>query len=200
MSARVGGEAHYAIGLWNPHAPAGSGPARLENVLTVKGANLVEPVLVAPRARPRRFPSGLHPWNYANLLALDARVSLDGDVKGTPASVRLESLDAEGQVIAHGAAPVAADGSFFVKTPADQPIRFILLDGKGEVLRRERGWFWIRDGEQRICVGCHAGPARSPENRVPEVLLRSTTPVDLTGAGGAVHAAIRAGLPGGSAR
>jgi hypothetical protein len=200
VSARAAGETHYAIALWNPNAPAQLGPARLETVLAVKGKDLVEPALIAPRLRPRRFPSGLHPWKTANLLALDARVSLDGDLKETPASVRLESLDAKGHVVVHGTAPVASDGSFFVQTPADQPIRFLLLDRKGAVLGRERGWFWIRSGEQRICVGCHVGPERSPENRVPGVLLRTTTPVDLTGAKGALRAAMRNGLPGGAAR
>jgi len=77
---------------------------------------------------------------------------------------------------------VEADGSFFVRTPADKPIRFALLDAKGSVVREEHGWFWIRRGEQRYCVGCHAGPERSSENRVPVVLLRTTIPVDLTGA------------------
>jgi hypothetical protein len=80
-----------------------------------------------------------------------------------------------------GTAPVASDGSFFVKTPADRPIRFVLLDAKGAAVRQEHGWFWIRSGEQRICVGCHTGPERASENRVPEMLLRTTTPVDLTG-------------------
>ena len=75
------------------------------------------------------------------------------------------------------------DGSFFVKAPADRAIRFVLLDAKGAVLRQEHGWFWIRRGEQRICVGCHAGPEHAAENRVPAVLLRTTTPVDLTGIG-----------------
>ena len=76
-----------------------------------------------------------------------------------------------------GTAPVEPDGSFFVKTPADRPIRFALLDAKGAVIRQEHGWFWIRRGEQRFCVGCHAGPERAPENRVPAVLLHTTTPV-----------------------
>ena len=53
---------------------------------------------------------------------------------------------------------------------------------KGAILRQEHGWFWIRSGEQRICVGCHTGPERASENRVPAVLLRTTTPVDLSGA------------------
>lgn len=200
VSARAAGETHYAIALWNPNAPAGAGPERLETVLAVKGKDLVEPALIAPRTRPRRFPSGLHPWKYANLLALDARVSLDGDLKEAPARVRLESLDSRGHVVVYGTAPVESDGSFFIKTPGDQPIRFLLLDRKGAGLRRERGWMWIRSGEQRICVGCHAGPERSPENRVPAVLLRSTTPVDLTGASGALHAVMRDGLAGGAAR
>jgi hypothetical protein len=42
----------------------------------------------------------------------------------------------------------------------------------------------VRHGEQRICVGCHTGPEQAPENRVPAVLLRTTTPVDVTGAAG----------------
>ncbi len=138
------------------------------------GEDLVEPVLVAPRNRPNRHPSGLHPWNYANLLALDARVSRDGALKGTPVLVRLETQDAAGRAMTMGTAPVEGDGSFFVKVPADRPIRFALLDFKGAVLQQEHGWFWARGGEQRICVGCHAGPERASENRVPSVLMRTT--------------------------
>jgi hypothetical protein len=69
-----------------------------------------------------------------------------------------------------------------VQVPGDQPIRFVLLDQHGSVVRQEHGWFWIRAGEQRICVGCHTGPERASENRVPAVLMRTTTPFDLTGA------------------
>ncbi len=176
MSARAGDESRFAIHLWKP------GTRRMKTVFAERGKNLVEPVLVNPRVKPLRFPSGLHHWNYANLLVLDSRMSIEGDLRQTPTSVRLESLDAKGHVIVNGTAPVASDGSFFVKVPGDRPIRFLLLDRKGVVMRRERGWFWARSGVQRICVGCHAGPARSPENRVPEVLLQNTTPVDLTGA------------------
>jgi hypothetical protein len=96
-------------------------------------------------------------------------------------SVRLEAQDAKGRAVAMGTAPVEKDGSLFVKVPVDRPIRFELLDFKGTVLRQERGWFWARGGEQRICVGCHAGPERASENRVPDVLMRTIEPVDLTG-------------------
>lgn len=175
LSARTSANARYALKLRKPGAA-------LQAVYAQRGMNLIEPVLLAPRPRPRRFPSGLHPWNYANLMALDARLSLAGDLKTAPAFVRLEKEDADGKAIVTGKAPVAADGSFYVKVPSDQPIRFALLNEKGAVLRRERGWFWIRSGEQRICVGCHAGPQRSSENNRPEVFDRTTMPDDLTGA------------------
>jgi hypothetical protein len=167
----------------------------MQTLLAESGRDLVEPVLVAPRTRPHHHPSGLHDWNYANLLALDARLSRAGDLKAAPTSVRLETLDAQGHTVATGTAPVEADGSFFVQTPADRPIRFALLDEKGAVLRQEHGWFWIRRGEQRICVGCHVGPERASENRVPAVLVRTTTPFDLSGvnAGGVEQH----GTPGG---
>lgn len=192
VSAKKPGETYYAITLWKP------GEASLKTVIAQRDENLLNPVLIAPRIPPRRFPSGLHPWDYANMLALDSRLSLEGDLKQTPTSVRLESLDARGHVVVNGAAPVAPDGSFYVKVPSDQPIRFALLDRRGTVLRRQQGWFWIRAGEQRICVGCHTGPARSPDNRVPEVLLQTTTPVDLTRP--LFHASTESGSPGGISR
>jgi hypothetical protein len=130
------------------------------------------------------------------MLALDARQSRAGNLKVAPASVRLEMQDAAGHAVVTGTAPVESDGSFFVKVPADKPIRFELLDEKGAVLRQERGWFWIRRGEQRICAGCHTGPERSSENRMPAVLLRTTTPADLSGANHA--SAAKRALPGGN--
>jgi hypothetical protein len=175
MSVRAATSAKYALKLWKP------GSTSMQPVLARSDENLVEPVLVSPRDRPKRHPSGLHDWDYANMLVLDARVSRDGGLKGTPVSVRLETQSDAGKVVAMGTAPVEQDGSFFVKVPADRPIRFLLLDSNGCVLRQEHGWFWIRRGEQRYCVGCHAGPERAPENRVPAVLVRTTTPVDLSG-------------------
>ncbi len=175
VSAKSTSEKNYAIKLWKPGASA------LQTVLAESGNELVEPVLVAPHSTPKRHPSGLHPWDYANLLALDARISRDGALKGVPATVRVEAKDGTGYPVALGIAPIEPDGSYFVKVPGDRPIRFAVLDAKGSILRQERGWFWARGGEQRICVGCHAGPERASENRVPAVLLRTTTPVDLTG-------------------
>jgi hypothetical protein len=166
--------AHFALDLWKPGAPA------LQTVLAESGEDLVDPVLLAPRDRPKRHPSALHEWTYANLLELDARQSREGDLKEAPASVRLETTDDAGRTIVAGEAPVEEDGSFYVRTPADRPIRFALLDESGAVVRQEHGWFWIRRGEQRVCVGCHTGPERASRNRVPDALLRSTRPADFS--------------------
>jgi hypothetical protein len=175
VSVRSAPGTAFALKSWRPGATA------LRTVLALSGRNLVDPIVLAPRPRPRRHPSGLHPWDYANLMAMDARLSRSGDLKTAPARVRLETLDAKGRAVVTGTAPVESDGSFFVQVPGDRPIRLALLDSRGNIVRREQGWFWARGGEQRICVGCHTGPERAAENRVPQVLLRSTTPVDLTG-------------------
>jgi hypothetical protein len=175
VSAKTAVETHYAIRLWRP------GDAKLQSILSETGNDLVEPVLIAPRLTPKRHPSALHPWDYANLLALDARISRDGALNGTPTSVRVEMKDAGDHSIVLGTSPIEPDGSYLIKVSGDKPIRFAVLDAKGNILRQERGWFWARCGEQRYCVGCHAGPEHAAENRIPAVLLRTTTPTDLTG-------------------
>ena len=180
VSARTAGAPHYSLKLMKLPGP-GSTASPMTALFAQSGVDLVEPVLVAPRTRPNIHPTALHPWSYANLLALDARQSRDGALSRPPALVQLETLGQDGRAVPMGQAPVEPDGSFFVQVPADQPVRFTLLDDKGTVLKREQGWFWIRRGEQRYCVGCHVGPEHAPENHMPQVLQRSTTAVNLTG-------------------
>jgi hypothetical protein len=176
LSERDGRNGHFKLSVW------GAGQPRLRTVLERDAEDLVEPVLVTPRPMPNRHPSALHDWTTANLLALDSRQSRDGSMNAPIALVKLEAQDILGHPVTLGTSPVEADGSFFVKVPGDKPIRFSLLDKSGNTIRQEHGWFWIRSGEQRICVGCHVGPERAPENQVPAVLLRTTIPVDLSGA------------------
>ena len=160
-----------------------TGPAGiLRPVVVEPNANVIQPTLITQRAVPKSHPSALHDWPYANLLCLKAYTSKYSFAEGSIRSVRLYRRDAGGNARLLGTAPVESDGSFFVQVPADQPLQIELTDSSGKILKRQAGWFWMRRGEQRACVGCHAGPETAPENAVPIILLKSTTPADMTGA------------------
>jgi len=170
------GKNPFQLVWWNP------GAVTLRPAVVESNANVVQPVLVTERAAPNRHPSGLHEWPNANLLCLNAYTSKYKFAAGTIRSVRLYTRDDAGAIKLLGTAPVESDGSFFVQVPTEQPLQIELLDASGKTLKRQAGWFWMRRGEQRACVGCHAGPETAPENAVPMILLRSTTPADMTGA------------------
>jgi hypothetical protein len=144
------------------------------------GAGAFQPVLVRARAVPKRHPSALGDRDGANLLCLNVYTSKLRIPEGTVTAVRVWALDDRGAGLKVGQAPVEKDGSFYVQAPSERPIRFELLDRNLRTVAAEKGWFWARRGEQRVCVGCHAGPERSPENAVPDVLRRTTEPVRLT--------------------
>jgi len=146
----------------------------------VAGPNAWQPVVVRVRPAPPDHPTGLGNREGANLLCLNAYVSKTQQIpKGAVAEVRLWSMNDRGAAVEMGKAPVETDGSFYVQTPSEAPLRFELLDRAGKTVAAEKGWFWARTGEQRVCVGCHAGPERAPENAVPQVLLRTQKPVPM---------------------
>lgn len=137
-----------------------------------------QPVLIEARRVPPIHPSGLGDREGANILCLNAYTSKSERIPaGAVSTVRVWSLTDAGAPMALGETKVDPDGSFYLQVPSERPLRFELLDGPGKTLCAERGWFWMRKGEQRVCVGCHAGPERAPENAVPQVLLRTQTPV-----------------------
>jgi hypothetical protein len=152
----------------------------LKPLLSQPGMNLVQPVVIAPRTVPNRHPSTLRDWTAANLLTLDAYTSKHDFKPGSIATVRVYTVDSAGRRKVLGSAPVEKDGSLYVHVPGDVPLQFELLSSTGKILQKESGWMWTRKSEQRICVGCHAGPEHAPENAVPAVLLRSIIPKDLT--------------------
>jgi hypothetical protein len=172
---RADAKALYHLMRWTP------GANDLKLVLQEPDANLLQPVAIAPRTIPNRHPSGLHDWANANLLCLNAYTSKYQFAAGSIYTLRLYTRDDTGRPKLLGSAPVERDGSFFVQVPNEQPLQFELLDASGKTLKREAGYFWMRRGEQRVCVGCHAGPETAPENAVPQILLKSTIPADLTG-------------------
>jgi len=173
VSFRASAGVPYALYRWKP----GQGPP--ESVWMEKRFNAVQPVLVRPDEIPKRHPSGLGDRQGANLLCLNAYVSRSETIPaGSVAAVRVSALGNAGPVVL-GQAPVEKDGSFFVQVPSETAIRFELLDAVGKTITGEKGWFWARRGEQRVCVGCHAGPERAPENASPAVLLRTQDPVKM---------------------
>lgn len=172
---RADTKAPYQIMRWVP------GAGDLKPLVSEQNENVVQPVVIGPRPAPNRHPSGLHDWPNANLLCLNAYISKYQIAAGSIHSIRLYSRDDSGHPKLLGTAPVEHDGSFFVQVPSDQPLQFEMLDASGKTLKREAGYFWMRRGEQRVCVGCHAGPETAPENAVPQILLKSTTPADMTG-------------------
>ena len=168
-------------GGWYRIQRGGPSPNQWEVVESLHAANAVDPVVVAARVPPREFPSARSPERTTgNLLCLDAREAkpaMDGKIQ----AVRLYTRDESGASQVLGQTAVASDGSFYVEVPADRPIRMELLDPAGVRLRGEEHWFWMRPGEQRICVGCHAGPERAPENKVPEILQQTLKPIKMLG-------------------
>ncbi|MBZ5663724.1 MAG: hypothetical protein LAO30_03895 [Acidobacteriia bacterium] len=176
LAWRPDAKSYFQVKRWK------RGDGNLVSVLAEQSANVIQPTLVAERTVPKRHPSALHDWPNANLLCLNAYTSKYKFAAGSIHSVRLYTRDSTGTTKLLGAAPVERDGSFFVQVPTEQPLQIELLDNSGKTLKRQAGWFWMRRGEQRACIGCHAGPETAPENAVPMVLLRSTTPADMTGA------------------
>lgn len=168
------GHQNFELRKWKP------GLAISQPEIVEPGANIIQPVLLAPRPIPNRHPSGLHEWTYANVLCLNAYISKFKFADGSIASVRVYTRDVSGAPRLLGIAQVEKDGSFYLRVPGDLPLKIELLDQSGNALKKEAGWFWMRGGEQRICAGCHAGPETAPENAVPAVLLRSIIPADMT--------------------
>jgi hydrazine synthase alpha subunit-like protein len=173
---------------WRPDAGAKfrlmrwtQGSSELQSVLTEVDKNISQPVVLVLHAAPNRHPSGLHDWESANLLCLNAYTSKYEFAPGSIHMVRVYTREASGKTKSLGTAAVERDGSFFVQVPGELPLQIELLDAAGRTLKREAGFFWMRRGEQRGCVGCHAGPEAAPENAVPMTLVKSTTPADMTG-------------------
>jgi len=77
-----------------------------------------------------------------------------------------------------GVAPVAPDGSFHIRVPAETPITFQLLDENYVALRTQRAWTWVMGNENRGCIGCHEDRELSPPNRLTEAVIKP--PVELT--------------------
>jgi hydrazine synthase alpha subunit-like protein len=155
-----------------------------ERVFSDPKLSSVQPLPVLPHDVPKRFWSTLNPESETGyFISLNSYLSGDapkGRIDKAIANVRVLTLNAvDGRERTLGEAPVESDGSFYVRVPANTPIRFILLDKNGAFIHEERGWVWTRPGEQRGCTGCHGDKNAAPENHWPMTLKRFDTPTPL---------------------
>jgi len=70
-----------------------------------------------------------------------------------------------------GEVDVDADGSFHLEVPANLPVQLQALDASGMALRSS-AWIWVKNKEQRGCIGCHEDGERTPENVMASALTR----------------------------
>jgi len=142
----------------------------------------VEAVPLEKRPAPLKYFSILHPdRDYGRVICLNSYLSADsprGRLAGHIAKVRVIALQPDHHTERSlGEAPVESDGSFYIKVPADRPIRFELLSAKGAVIHEQKSWIWARNGEDVPCLGCHESKALVPSDHWPLALKRSGAPV-----------------------
>jgi hypothetical protein len=70
------------------------------------------------------------------------------------------------------------DGSFNIQVPANTPIELQLIDANGMALRSCR-WLWVKNKENRGCIGCHEDGELAPENLLAKALTKPSVPLTL---------------------
>lgn len=61
-----------------------------------------------------------------------------------------------------GTVPVEADGSAYLRVPANREIFFQAVDEKGLAVQSMRSATYLHEGERLVCAGCHEPKHRSP--------------------------------------
>lgn len=174
VSYRPSGNEPYGIYRFDP----GSGEA--PSLLKQSGKHLTDPLLITVlEPRPRILPSAVNPGESTGLLMsqdinhsmLPVNQGISGDTLA--GSIRISNLEGELAVV-----EAKADGSFYIKVNAEQPLRFETLNMQGEVVRGPSEWIYLRPNERRACTGCHADPELAPRNIQPMAVKED--PVDLS--------------------
>jgi hypothetical protein len=82
-----------------------------------------------------------------------------GSLSSTPVGVGNTSWDVK---VVLGDATVYTDGSAMFTVPAQTPVYFQALDGKGHTVQTMRSWSTLQPGETFSCVGCHENKSETP--------------------------------------
>jgi hypothetical protein len=70
------------------------------------------------------------------------------------------------------------DGSFNIQVPANVPLQLQLIGSDGKALRT-CSWIWVKNRENRGCIGCHEDGELAPENVLAKSLTRASIPLTL---------------------
>ncbi|MBI2300736.1 MAG: PD40 domain-containing protein, partial [Armatimonadetes bacterium] len=153
-------------------------------------------VSAAPQTRPPLRPAALRPtaqtgFLYCQNALLTRHAAADmARVKGirilegrpftlSPTKSIYMHIGTEAREL--GTLPLAADGSFYAEVPADRPLALQAVDGEGRAVISELSWIYVRPGERRACVGCHARSADTPPTATVRAV--SAPALRLTGEG-----------------
>ena len=150
------------------------------------------PVFVGPRPRPPVIPDTIERKHIAGqpatgtLYCQNVRftskskadwqqiraVRILGALALTTRSSHSHIVHAGHETVELGTVPVAPDGSFYAEVPADMPLTLQAVDAEGRSELNEMSWIYVRPGERRSCVGCHAprGAVSPPESRLSQAL------------------------------
>lgn len=133
------------------------------------------PIPLAPRPRPPVVASALDEelGDQGEFLLTDVRRSLFPLPAGrdicelrvfqllpktaphTANEPRIGHANAESARLLLGSVPVEADGSAYFRAPANRPLYFQAVDGRGRAVQSMRSETYLRPGERRGCLGCH---------------------------------------------
>ncbi|HUU10160.1 MAG TPA: hypothetical protein VM431_06415, partial [Phycisphaerae bacterium] len=81
-----------------------------------------------------------------------------------------------------GTVPLAPDGSFYVRVPADRALALQAVDAEGRTVINEMSWIYVRPGERRSCVGCHM-PRQAAPPMAADAAASRAAPLALVGQG-----------------
>ncbi len=182
------------IGLVHPEQKEG----KMILIYASTNGPLHSPLYLGPRERPPLLSSRMEQSRTTGVLyCQDARLTRN-TAAGWPHVRAIRVLAGRGltvrsshsyivhagnETVELGTVPLAPDGSFSVEVPADTAIAFQAVDAEGRSELNEMSWIFVRPGENRGCVGCHAVRQTAPpmSKRVP--LATCSRPLRLTAAG-----------------
>jgi hypothetical protein len=142
-----------------------------KNVYVNDEFHIIEPVIRHERKNPLKLPAIVNESKKkGTILCLNTDLSIIPVSNSENNEGQTELVQVFGLEGMLGEVRVEKDGSFYIEIDTDKPVRFQTVNSQGEVLRGPSSWIWVRPGEKRSCIGCHADPELAPENKVPDAL------------------------------